>query len=142
MSQRLFLDTNIILDLLGERHPFYLPIAKIATLAEKEMVELISSPIAFATVNYLLTKYENAQAARDKLRKFKVLCTSGNLNDQIVDMGLNSSFTDFEDALQYYCALHAGCGIIITRNGQHFKASALPVMTAEEFLISFSSQKN
>jgi predicted nucleic acid-binding protein len=54
MSKRVFIDTNVMLDFLGERKPFYDPIAKIATLAEKEKLVMVTSPISFATVNYFI----------------------------------------------------------------------------------------
>ncbi len=136
MRKRIFLDTNIVLDLLGEREPFYEPIAKIATLADKGELTMIVSPISFATVNYFLSKYESPEIAREKLRKFKILCEVCSLNEQTIEKGLNSSIRDFEDALQYFSATESECDLIITRNGKDFKKSLLPVMTANEFLQS------
>jgi predicted nucleic acid-binding protein len=49
---------------------------------------------------------------------------------------LNSDFKDFEDAVQYYSAIKAGCKVIITRNGKDFKKSTIPIMTANEYLNS------
>ena len=98
MNKRIFIDTNIILDLLGERNPFYEPIAKIATLAEKEKLTMVVSPISFATVNYFLSKFENPKIAREKLRKFKIISEICSLNEQTIEKGLNSSIKDFEDA--------------------------------------------
>lgn len=138
MSKRIFLDTNIILDLLGERKPFYDSIAKIATLAEKEKLTMVVSPISFATVNYFLAKYENSEIAREKLRKFKIICKICSLDEQTIEKGLNSSIRDFEDALQYFSATESECSIIISRNGKDFKQSLLPVMTADEFLKSLT----
>lgn len=138
MSKRIFLDTNIILDLLGERKPFYDPIAKIATLAEKEKLTMVVSPISFATVNYFLAKYENSEIAIEKLRKFKIICKICSLDEQTIEKGLNSSIRDFEDALQYFSATKSECSIIISRNGKDFKQSLLPVMTADEFLKSLT----
>jgi predicted nucleic acid-binding protein len=138
MSKRIFIDTNIMLDLLGERKPFYDPIAKIATLAEKEKLTMVVSPISFATVNYFLAKYENSEIAREKLRKFKIICEICSLDEQTIEKGLNSSIRDFEDALQYFSATESDCSIIISRNGKDFKQSLLPVMTADEFLKSIT----
>ena len=45
-----------MMDLLSERHPFYDPIAKIASLADKGQLEMIVSALSYTTVNYLLTK--------------------------------------------------------------------------------------
>lgn len=138
MSKRVFIDTNIMLDLLGERKPFYEPIAKIATLAEKGAVTMIVSPLSFTTVNYFLCKFENAKIAVEKLRKFKILCEICTLDTHTVEKGLNSSMKDFEDALQYFSATESGCEIIITRNGKDFAKSLLPVMTSDEFLKSLT----
>ncbi|MDR9399658.1 PIN domain-containing protein [Salibacter sp.] len=136
---RLFLDTNVILDLLGERDPYYDSIAKLATLADKELITLVASPISFATVNYFITKFESAKIAQEKLRKFKIICELCNLDEQIIEKGLNSSFKDFEDALQYFSAVDSDCDIIISRNAKDFKKALLPVMTAGEYLMSYKS---
>ena len=136
MSKRVFLDTNVILDLLGERKPFYESIAKIATLGEKKKITLVASPISFATVNYFLSKFENSKIAREKLRKFKIISEVCSLDENTIEKGLNSSFNDFEDALQYFSATISDCELIITRNGKDFKKSLLPVMTPDEFLNS------
>ena len=136
MSKRLFIDTNIMLDFLGERKPFYEPIAKIATLAEKKKLTMVVSPISFATVNYFLVKFENQKIAREKLRKFKIISEICSLDERTIEKGLNSSIKDFEDALQYFSASESECEIIITRNGKDFKKSSIPTMTAYEFLKS------
>ncbi len=136
MKSRVFIDTNIMLDLLGERQPFYIPIAKLATLAEKGKVEMVVSPISFATVNYFLSKIETPEIAKEKLRKFKIISEICNLDEHIIEKGLNSAFKDFEDSLQYFSAVNSNCEIIITRNGKDFKKSLIPVMTAEEYLNS------
>jgi len=138
MSRRLFIDTNVMLDLLGERKPFYEPIAKIATLAEKEIVTIVVSPLSFATVNYLLSKHESPKAAKEKLRKFKIIAEVCPIDEKTIEKGMNSSMKDFEDALQYFGATEAECDIIITRNGKDFKQSLLPVMDAKEFLSSLN----
>ena len=136
MKKRLFLDTNVILDLLGERDPFYDSIAKVASLADKEELTLVVSPISFATLNYFISKFESSKIAQEKLRKFKIICEIGRLDEHIIEKGLNSDFNDFEDALQYFSAIDSDCDIIITRNGKDFKKSLLPVMTADEYLAS------
>ncbi len=136
MKTKLFIDTNIMLDLLGERIPFYNSIAKIATLADKSQVTLVASALSYATVSYFLTKFENKEKAKDKLRKFKIISEICDLDEVIIEKGLNSNFPDFEDSLQYFSALKSNCSILITRNGKDFKESQIPVMTADEYLMS------
>ncbi len=133
---RLFLDTNVVLDLLGERKPFYESIAKIATLADKEQITLVVSALSYSTVNYILMKYENREKVIGKLQKFKVISEICSLDELVIEKGLNSKFRDFEDALQYYSALKSGCNIIISRNVKDFKESEMPVMTPAEYLTT------
>ena len=136
---KLFLDTNVMLDFLGEREPFYISAAKIATLADKRKLKIIVSALSFATVSYFLSKYEGLKKTKDKLRKFKIISGICELDELIIEKGLNSDFSDFEDSLQYFSALRTECDIIITRNGKDFKKSQIPVMTPDEFLNSMKS---
>lgn len=136
MKNRLFIDTNVMLDFLGERIPFYDSIARLATLADKGKLKMIVSPISFATVNYFLVKNETTEIAKEKLRKFKIICEICKIDSHTIEKGLNSSFKDFEDSLQYFNAVDSNCDIIITRNGKDFKESLIPVMTPDEFLNS------
>jgi len=123
-----------MLDLLGEREPFYNSIAKIATLADMEKVILTVSALSYSTVGYFLTKYYTTEIAIMKLRKFKTISKICSLDELIIEKGLNSDFSDFEDSLQYFSALKSNCKIIITRDLKGFKKSKIPVLTATEYL--------
>jgi len=136
---KVFLDTNVMLDFLGEREPFYLTSAKIATLADKRKIEIVVSALSYVTVSYFLTKYEGIEKTKDKLRKFKVISKICELDEKIIEKGLNSNFSDYEDSLQYFSALRMECDILITRNGKDFKGVRIPVMTPDEFLNSLKT---
>lgn len=140
MITTLFIDTNIMMDLLGERVPYYDSIAKIATLADKGQVKIVVSSFSYPIVYYLLSKFESAKKVKEKLRKFKIISEISDLDEIVIEKGLSSNFSDFEDALQYHCALKADCNILITRNAKDFKKSVIPVMTGEEFLISIRNK--
>lgn len=135
---RLFLDTNIVIDLLAKRAPFDQAAAGIASLADMGKVELIVSALTFANSFYILSKYAESGKVKEEIRKFKVLTKTADLTDRIIEKGFESDFFDFEDALQYHCSIKENCTRIITRNGKHFKNSTLPVMTAEEYLTSIN----
>lgn len=139
MSQRVFWDTNIVLDLLGKREPFYTSAAILATMAERGKFTLIVSPLTFITTQYVLSKFIGSNASLNKLRRFKVLCEICQQDEMIIEKASNSSFSDFEDAVQYNCAVDATCDVIISRNPKDYKLSALPVLSAEEFLNSLDS---
>ena len=137
---RLFFDTNIMLDLLSERIPYYEAVAKIATLADTSQVTIVVSALSYSTVSYFVTKNENSEMAKSKLRKFKIISEICPLNEIIFEKGLNSNFADFEDSLQYFSAVASECDILITRNGKDFKESLIPVMTADEYLKSIKNK--
>lgn len=133
----LLIDTNIILDLLAKRDPFYEGAVQIFSLADKNKLTLGISSLSFANTNYVLSKLKSKQEAREIIRKFKVLVNVLSLNDKIIELALNdSAFDDFEDGLQYYTAIENNQDYIITRDLKDFKSSKIPVMTAHEFLSS------
>lgn len=137
MKPRVFLDTNVVLDLLGERDRFYKSAAQIASLADESKIEIFASALSYATVSYFLSKFEGVEMAKEKLRKFKIISKICDLDESIIEKGLNSKFKDFEDALQYFSAIKSDCTIIITRNGKDFKRSLISIMTPDEFLTSY-----
>jgi len=140
MKNRLFLDTNVVLDLLGEREPFYNSAAIITSLADKGKINIVVSALTYSTVYYVLSRFENIEQVKEKMRKFKVIAETSDLTDKIIDKGLSSKFSDFEDSLQYYCALKKDCNILITRNGKDFKESDIPVLSPDEFLNSLKTK--
>lgn len=133
---RLFLDTNVVLDLLAERIPFYNSIAKLATLADQKKITMITSTISFTTVYYVLNKFESHESVLNKLIKFKIICEICEVNGETIEKGLSSNFQYLEDSLQYFSAIQSNCSIIITRNSKDFKSSNIPIMTAEEYFSS------
>jgi len=140
MKDRIFLDTNVVLDLLGERDLFYNSAAIITTLADKGEIDLVVSALTYSTVYYLLSRFEDKELVKEKIRKFKVIADTSDLTDKIVDKGLSSKFSDFEDSLQYYCAIKMDCKILITRNGKDFKESEIPVLSPDEYLNSLRTK--
>jgi len=140
MKEKLFLDTNVVIDLLGERDPFYVSAAKIATLADKGKIQIFVSALTYSTVYYLLSRFENKEVVKEKIRKFKVIAHTSDLTDMIIDKGLASKFSDFEDSLQYHSAVKKECNIIITRNSKDFKESEIPVLTPDEYLTKINGR--
>ena len=132
---RLFLDTNIVVDLLEGREPFCYDAAQLFTMAHDKKVELLVSPMTFSTASFLLRKH-GPEGVRNLLSNLRQLVRVTISDERTVDDSIASQFKDFEDAMQYYSALNAKAEIIITRNGKDFTASNLPVMTATEYLAN------
>jgi len=131
--KRLFLDTNVVIDLLERREPFWQDAVRLFTEAYHGRVRLFVSPMTYATASFLLRK-NGAMGVKGLLNNLRKLSNVSTANEQTVDDSLASQFSDFEDAMQYYCALKAKANVIITRNVKDFSNSKLPVMTPNEFL--------
>jgi predicted nucleic acid-binding protein len=132
---RLFLDTNIILDFLLEREEWLDDVVAILSLADSGKIEVYCSTLSLATASYLMEKAKMPhRLLRCKLSGFCEICKLSPVDENVVRQSLSSDFTDFEDALQYYSALTVNSEVIITRNGKDFVNSKLPVMTANEWL--------
>lgn len=132
--QRIYLDTNIIIDFLGERGSYYEPAAKILTLADNKKIQLFISPISISTAHYILSKFEGSKIALEKIRKFKLLCEIAVMDGEVIDKAILSDFKDFEDGMQYFSAIASGCDLIVTRNEKDFKNALIPVLNCESFL--------
>ncbi|MRM82656.1 PIN domain-containing protein [Riemerella anatipestifer] len=131
--ERVFVDTNIVLDLLEKRENFYQEAQELFTMGDQNKVKLFISALTIANVHYLLFKHLKMEA-RKAISKFKVLVEVLPIDDKIVELSLASDFTDFEDAIQYYTAIEHGMEVIISRNKKDFKNISLPVLTANEYL--------
>lgn len=131
--EKIFVDSNIVMDLLEKREEFYQEAQELFTLSDKHHVKLFVSALTLANVHFLLHKHLKMEA-RKVLAKFKVLVEVLAIDDKIIDLALTSELKDFEDAIQYYTAIENEMDIIITRNKKDFKNLDLPILTAKEFL--------
>ena len=132
---RLFLDTNIVIDLLDKREPFYKDAVRLFTMAYNKQIELFVAPITYTTASYLL-RHHGSEGVRNLLANFRQLSRVATTDERVIDDSIASFFADFEDAVQYYSALKVKADVIITRNVDDFAAAKLPIMTAAEYLAS------
>jgi predicted nucleic acid-binding protein len=136
MNKKIFIDTDIVIDLLARREPYYKHASRLFTLADNKRIKLFVSSLTFANINYILSSQKPIVEVRKLLNRLMVLVRILAVDEKIIDLALNSDFKDFEDAIQYYCALENKLRIILTRNIKDYKKSKIPVLTAEEFLKS------
>lgn len=133
---KLFIDANVVLDLMLKRQPFFDNIAEIVTIAENKNFTLYLSSVTFVNVNYIACKLTDKKNVSESLKKLRVLFDVLSVSETEIDKALYSNFNDFEDAVQHYCALKNNCNYIITRDLKDFKNSEIPALTPTEFLAS------
>ncbi len=131
---RIFVDTNIVIDLLAKREPFYRAAQDLFTLGDRKEAELFISSLTFANAYYSILRHHKEVNAKKYMTNFKILVTVLPVDDKCIELALASDFSDFEDGLQYFVASENQADLIVSRNKKDFKASRIPVMTAEEYL--------
>ena len=133
---KIFVDTDVILDLLAQRIPHFHFSAVLFTFAEMKKLELYTTPRIFENTFYILRKQLGNEEAKKTLRKLRMLIHIIDSSETVVDKALNSDFADFEDAIQYYTSQENGINILLTRNLRDYKNASLIVQTPEAFLLT------
>ncbi len=138
---KILIDTNVIIDLLAKREPYYPDSKKIFALADRKEIQLFISTLSIANTHYILNDVLKIQNVRDIIGRFKVLVSSFSLTDKIIELALNdSNFNDFEDCIQYYTAFESKCELIITRNTKDFKNSSLAILSPHQYISQRESE--
>ena len=131
---KLFLDTNIILDVMAQREPFNASANSVLKIGIEGRVVLCATPLTFANCAYILKKsYKHADPIR-VINAYKQYIFAAPMDDAQCEKALSSKMPDFEDMLQYEAAFAYKCDYILTRNKQHFPTDGIPILSADEFI--------
>lgn len=134
MNRKLFIDSDIILDVLARRDAFYESAAMLFELGYAKKIDMYTTAVVFANVFYILRKRHGAEKSKEQLRKLRRIITVLPINDEAVDDALVSTIADFEDGLQYFTAKENKIPVLITRNVKDYKEGDLVIQTAEEYV--------
>ncbi len=130
---KLFIDTDIILDVLLKRS-HYRAAAVLLSRIEKRECDGFTTPVVFANIHYIVARQEGKQKSLQNLRRLRKIISILPIDEKIIDEALFSDTADFEDAIQYITAQKHSIDFIVTRNKRDYEASDVPALTAEEFL--------
>jgi len=131
--KKVFVDTNILVDLIAERKPFSKFAVQIFSKAEDGKIKLYTSSHSIATTHYLLKKYVDEKKLREILYDILDYLNVIGIDQDVIKKGLKSKHKDFEDGLQIICAYSIEkLEYIVTRNVKGFKGSEIPILTPEE----------
>jgi predicted nucleic acid-binding protein len=131
---KLFLDTNVLLDVLVQRAPHSISASRIWSRVEARAVEGYISAVSFNNVHYVIRRAAGRPAAHEALKLLRDVFQLIPLDEEILHRAIDSDSADFEDAIQFFSALRARADCLLTRNVRHFPAEPVSVLTPEEFL--------
>jgi predicted nucleic acid-binding protein len=137
---KVFVDTNVLLDVLARRQPFYAAAARIWSLAERAKIVGLVSAISFNNIYYVVRKASGREPAEKALLLIRDVFAPVPLSVQILNQAMDAGFDDFEDAIQFHSAIHAEAACLITRDGDRFRDRGFPVVLPGVFLASLAPE--
>ena len=133
--KNIFLDTNILMDILANRQPFYKSSSEIYKLGLSKKATLYTSANTISTLHYLLKKYTTEQNVRQSLEEITNVVIIIPIDINIIKKSLKSNYKDFEDAIQIISAQSINnMNCIVTRDLKDYKYAQINVLTPDEFL--------
>ncbi|HET6255491.1 MAG TPA: twitching motility protein PilT [Puia sp.] len=131
---KVFADANILVSVVNREYPLFPFTSRILSLAGTPDFSICTSPICLAIAFYFAEKKSSAAVAKEKLKilSTRLIITSAG------PATVHSAFSDpaaldFEDGLQYYSALEAGCNCLLTEDIGDFHFSRIEVVSSKEF---------
>ena len=139
----IFLDTNVIIDFLADRRPFSLTTAEIFNASLSRDVKIYISSVSFNNIYYILRQSLPHNETIWLLDELSEMTGIIDVTKAVIKKSLKSDFKDFEDAIQYNCALTINkIDFIVTRDSKDFKKSVLPVMNPQEAIGIINSTRS
>ena len=134
---RVLVDTNIFLDILIQRDPFYKDSQRIFKLVEYGHIEGYIAPITINNIVYIARKFQQPDQIRNFISVLADVFTICHMDSVDVRNAVRLDFKDIEDALQASMAASHQCDTIITSNLSDYKYSPIPAMSAANFLQNY-----
>ncbi|NKB69221.1 MAG: PIN domain-containing protein [Candidatus Latescibacteria bacterium] len=131
---KLFLDANILLDVLAQREPWVGDSAAVLSLVDTGVASGFVAAHTITTLHYLLRKHAGQEKAGTALVDLLDLVRVAAVDEQVIRQALSMAWRDFEDAVQAVCALRTGVDYFVTRNPRDFAALSIPVVRPAEVL--------
>ena len=134
MENKVFVDSDVLIDVLLERYPHFESSQKILALIEKGIFEGFTSSLILANCFYIIESNFSSTRAVGAIQKIRSIFKILSFSDKEIGESLSSNISDFEDGIQYFVASNNNIGTIITRNVKDYKNLDCTTYTPTEFL--------
>lgn len=137
---RIIVDTNVIMDILLKREPFFeASYGALKAVAEQNMECLVSAS-AVTDIFYLLRRgLKDNTMAMQALERLLQIVNIADVLEMDIRTALSSHMKDFEDAVVHAVAARNDAELILTRNAKDFIEATVRVLTPKEFLEQYPS---
>lgn len=131
---KVFIDTDVVLDLFIRREPHHEEALRLFTCLKKSETGTYTSPLVVANTYYILAKLKDKRYAIDRIKKLRKLIKIAPVDQTTIDAALESPYRDFEDSIQFQCARMNGIQLLITRNTKDYPRSDIKVANPGQYL--------
>ena len=139
-SMKILIDTNVIMDSLIGREPFFDDSDKVLKLCSEHKIEGYVAGHTITNLFYLLRKHYSNNDSRNILLNLIEFLKVENIDIGKIKLALeNVDFKDFEDCLQVECGYSIQADFIITRDVKDFSLSKIKCLSPSEFLKEFDT---
>lgn len=132
--KKIFVDTNILLDLLFQRRGFFLDAKRLFNYSKSRNIDIFISAISINTIYYLLQKKFTKEHSKHLLEYIYDITDILPFDENIIFLAHQSSFKDLEDGFQYFTAKEHHIPFLITRNIKDFAVDDLSVLSPQQSL--------
>ena len=131
---RALLDSDVNLDFILQRQPFFVEAAEIFTRLGNGEFNAYVSAVTPINVYYFTRKAKGISGARQAVQDLLIAAKICVIDSRILQNAHNSPITDYEDAVQHECAVAENLDAIVTRNVKDYKNASIKVYSPTEFL--------
>ena len=131
---KVFVDTDVILDLFIRREPHHREALRFFSHMKKNKIQSYTSPIVMANIYYILAKLKTNRYATEKIKKLRNIIGIASVSEKTIDAAIKSTQKDFEDSIQYHCALENEIKYIVTRNVRDYPKEKIRIVLPNEYV--------
>ena len=140
---RIFVDANVLVAVLNRQLPLYPYAARVLSLSDRSGFDIYTSPICLAIAFYFAEKKCGTMEAKRKIAILTEKLSIADVNQEVVSLASNNpAVHDFEDGLEYYSAVQAGCQVIVTEDMSDFYYSEIMVCNCTDFINDLRFRNN
>jgi predicted nucleic acid-binding protein len=134
MRKKIFLDTDVILDVAFKREPHFIYSQEVLSLIEKNVFSGFTSSLIIANCYYIISSNRDDKTALKTVSKLRSILTILPFTDKEIGESLSSDIKDFEDGIQYFICVNNNISNLITRNIADYKDADINILTPKDFL--------
>ena len=134
VNMTILIDTNVVLDILLYRQPWYTNAALIFGLTQKKRIMSYVSASAITDIFYITQKEHGKNTAREAIKRLLQVFYPATVTDKNIYKALELEWHDFEDSVQFTVGEAISADFIVTRNTRDFGSGSIAAVTPEQFI--------